>query len=300
VYEGFEHHAVMTDRGTVHAVTAGEGPPLLLLHGFPETHLMWHATAPLLTDRFSVVVCDLPGYGDSEYPEPAEDHLPHAKRTLARDLIQVMASFGHERFAVAGHDRGGRVGYRMALDAPEAVTRLAVLDIVPTIDVWERANDRFALLYWHWGFLARPEPQAEEMLLAAPPETFFSHHFDQVRARHPGYPIEIVDDYLDRIDNPAAVRAMCEDYRAGASIDREIDASDRAAGRRIECPLLVLWGDRGALPLIYGDVLAVWSDWVRDPAQLSGRGLDASHFIPEDQPTGTASALADFFSAAAP
>jgi haloacetate dehalogenase len=296
MYEGFEHHAVMTDRGTVHTVTGGEGPPLLLLHGFPETHQMWHGVAPLLADRFSVVVCDLPGYGDSQYPEPAADHMPHAKRTLARDLVQVMASLGHERFAVAGHDRGGRVAYRMALDSPDVVTRLAVLDIVPTVEVWERADDRFALAYWHWAFLARPAPQAEEMVLAAPPETFFAHHFEQVRARHPGYPIEMIDDYLDRIDNPTAVQAMCEDYRAGATIDRELDASDRAAGRRIECPLLVLWGARGALPLFYDDVLAVWQEWVRDPSQLSGQALDASHFIPEDQPTETAGALGSFFS----
>ena len=296
MYEGFEHHDVMTSRGTVHAVTAGKGPPLLLLHGFPETHLMWHATAPLLTDRFSVVVCDLPGYGDSQYPESTEDHAAHSKRALARDLIEVMGALGHDRFAVAGHDRGGRVGYRMALDAPDVVTRLAVLDIVPTAEVWERADAQFAVLYWHWAFLARPTPQSEEMLLAAPPETFFSHHFDQVRARHPGYPIELVDDYLDRIDNPAGVHSMCEDYRAGATIDRELDVSDRTAGRRIECPVLVLWGAQGALPLFYDDVLAVWRDWVADPAQLSGRALDASHFIPEDQPTDTAEALADFFS----
>jgi haloacetate dehalogenase len=296
MFEGFEHHNVMTDRGTVYAVTAGTGPPLLLLHGFPETHLMWHAVAPRLAERFSVVVCDLPGYGDSEYPEPAEDHAPHAKRALARDLLTMMAGLGHDRFAVAGHDRGGRVGYRMALDSPQVVTRLAVLDIVPTLEVWERANAEFAQLYWHWGFLARPAPQAEEMLLAAPPETFFSHHFDQVRARHPGYPIELVDDYLDRIDNPAAVRSMCEDYRAGATIDRELDAADRAAGRRIECPVLVLWGAQGALPRLYDDVLGVWRDWVRDPGQLSGQALEASHFIPEDQPTGTTSALEGFFS----
>ncbi|HLI59342.1 MAG TPA: alpha/beta hydrolase [Solirubrobacteraceae bacterium] len=295
MYEGFEHRDVMTDRGSVHAVTAGSGPPLLLLHGFPETHLMWHATAPPLAERFSVVACDLPGYGDSEYPDPADDHLPHSKRALARDLIQVMAALGHERFAVAGHDRGGRVGYRMALDSPEVVTRLAVLDIVPTLEVWERANDRFALLYWHWGMLARPEPQAEVMLLAAPPETFFSHHFAQVRAGHPGYPIEIVDDYLDRIENPAGVHAMCEDYRAGATVDREHDAADRAAGRRIECPLLVLWGAHGALPHFHDDVLAVWEGWVRDRPLLSGRALDAGHFIAEDQPIGTASALSDFF-----
>jgi haloacetate dehalogenase len=296
VYEGFEHRAVMTDRGTVHAVTAGEGPPLLLLHGFPETHLMWHGAAPLLAERFSVVVCDLPGYGDSGHPEPAEDHLPHAKRTLARDLVQVMAALGHERFAVAGHDRGGRVGYRMALDAPEVVTRLAVLDIVPTVEVWERAGERFAVEYWHWAFLARPAPQAEEMLLAAPPETFFAHHFEQVRRGHPGYPIELVDDYLDRIDNPQSVRAMCEDYRAGATIDRQLDACDRAAGRRIECPLLVLWAAGGALPRFYDDVLAIWRDWVRDPSLLSGQALDASHFIPEDQPAETAAALAAFLS----
>ena len=292
MFDGFVHHDVMTDRGTIHAVVGGDGPPLLLLHGFPETHLMWHAVAPALADRFTVVAVDLPGYGDSHSPEPAGDHAPHSKRAMAGDLVQVMAVLGYARFAVAGHDRGGRVAYRLALDSPEAVSALAVLDIVPTAEVWARADDRFAMIYWHWSFLALPSPLPEEMVLAAPHETFLTHHLQMIERRAPGYPTEITDDYLARIENPMLVRAMCEDYRAGATIDRELDEADRAAGRRIACPLLVLWGTDGALPSFYDDVLAVWRDWADD---VRGTAVEASHFIPEDVPEETAARLADFF-----
>lgn len=295
MFEGFDHRDVEVDRGTVHVVVGGVGPPLLLLHGWPETHLMWHAVAPVLAEHFTVVVADLPGYGDSQAPVPAADHAPHSKRAMAADLVQAMAGLGHERFALAGHDRGGRVGYRMALDSPQSLTALAVLDIVPTAEVWARANDRFAFAYWHWAFLARPAPQPEQMVLAAPAETFFAHHFEMIRRGAPGHPIEVVQDYVDRIVNPAAVQGMCEDYRAGAGIDRELDEADRTAGRRIACPLLVLWGEHGALPGLYGDgeaVLEIWRDWADD---VRGHVLPASHFIPEDEPQPTAAALLDFF-----
>jgi haloacetate dehalogenase len=295
MFEGFSHESVMAERGTVHAVVGGDGPPLLLLHGFPETHLIWHAVAPALAERFTVVAADLPGYGDSQPPEPADDHLPHSKRAMAHELVAMMSALGHDRFAVAGHDRGGRVGYRMALDDPEIVTALAVLDIVPTAEVWARADDRFAMLYWHWPFLAQPAPRPEEMLLAAPPETFFAHHFEMVRRGEAGYPIEIVEDFMDRIANPTLVRGMCEDYRAGATVDRELDEADRAAGRRIGCPLLALWGSQGALPVFYDDVLGIWRDWAAD---VRGGPIEASHYIPEDRPAETAGALAEFFTAA--
>jgi len=296
VYEGFEHHDVMTDRGTVHTVTAGQGPPLLLLHGFPETHLMWHATAPLLADRFSVVACDLPGYGDSEYPEPAEDHAPHSKRTLARDLIQVMTSLGHERFGLAGHDRGGRVGYRMALDHPDRVTALAVLDIVPTADVWARMSALSAVIYWHWAFLAQPAPLPER-LITGDTDAFWETHVRSMGlgndpARYPG---EVMAAYRRQLDDASAVQAMCEDYRAGATIDRELDEADR--GRQIACPVLCLWGRRGALEPFYGDVLAVWRPWAPG---VTGRAVDASHFLVEDRPDEVAGQLAGFFQASSP
>jgi len=293
VYEGFERHDIEVERGALHAVSRGEGPPLLLLHGFPETHLMWHAAAAELVRDFTVVAADLPGYGDSFRPVAAADHEPHSKRAFARDLVQLMGALGHERFAVAGHDRGGRVGYRMALDAPDAVTALAVLDIVPTAEVWARADDRFALVYWHWGLLAQAPPHPEEMLRAAP-ETFFAHHAEMVGAGAAGYPPELLEDYLGRMGDRTALQAMCEDYRAGATIDRALDEADRAAGRRIECPLLVLWGEQGALPIFHDDVLGIWREWAAD---ARGEALPATHFIAEDVPEQTAARLAAFLGA---
>ena len=291
MFEGFSIRELATERGAIHARVAGSGPPLLLLHGYPETHLMWHAAAPLLTDRFTVVATDLSGYGDSLRPAPAADHAPHSKRAMALDQIQAMAALGYERFAVAGHDRGGRVAYRMALDHPDRVTALAVLDIVPTAEVWGRADDRLALVYWHWGFLAQPAPLPER-LIAGDPDAYFEYHLRSIGLDgEPGrYPDEVIAAYRARLRDPAAVRAICEDYRAGATIDRQLDEADR--GRLIECPVLALWGTRGALGPLYGDVLDVWRSWARD---VRGRGVEASHFLVEDRPEEVASELADFF-----
>ena len=164
MFDGFTARDLPTERGTIHAMVGGEGPPLLLLHGYPQTHLMWHGSAPLLAEHFTVIAADLSGYGGSFRPTPAGDHVPHSKRALAVDQVQAMASLGHEHFAVAGHDRGGRVAYRMALDHPDRVSALAVLDIVPTAEVWARADDKLALAYWHWGFLAQPAPLPERLI----------------------------------------------------------------------------------------------------------------------------------------
>ena len=301
MFDGYAVHDLPTDRGAIHARVGGSGPPLLLAHGYPETHLMWHGAAAALARRFTVVAADLPGYGDSLRPEPAADHAPHSKRAMARDLVQAMASLGHERFAVAGHDRGGRVAYRMALDDPDRVSALAVLDIVPTAEVWARADARFALGYWHWGFLAQPPPLPESMI-AADPSGFFEHHVRQMGLGGvPGrYPAEVLDDYRRRLADPAAVQAICEDYRAGATIDRELDEADDPSGspgrgRPIACPVLVLWGARGAVPAFYDDVLAIWRDWAAD---VSGHALDAGHFLVEDRPDETAAALAAFLAEA--
>jgi haloacetate dehalogenase len=254
---------------------------------------MWHAAAPLLADRHTVVAADLSGYGASFRPAPAPDHSPHSKRAMALDQVEAMAALGFDRFAVAGHDRGGRVAYRMALDHPDRVQRLAVLDIVPTGEVWRRADGNFALGYWHWAFLAQPAPLPER-LIGGEPQAFFDLH---VRAgvglgAEPGrYPPEVVDAYRRALEDPGAVEAMCEDYRAGASVDVGLDDADREAGRRIACPVLVLWAARGGLPRFYPDVLEVWRPWAPD---VRGDALDATHFLAEDRPEETASRLLTF------
>jgi haloacetate dehalogenase len=252
---------------------------------------MWHAAASRLAGRFTVVAADLPGYGASFRPVVAPDHAAHSKRAIANDLVEAMSALGFERFAVAGHDRGGRVAYRMALDHPDRVRALAVLDVVPTGEVWTRADAKMALGYWHWAFLGQPAPLPER-LIAADPDAFFDFH---VRALGLGgvpgrYSAELMNTYRRLLDDPGTVQAICEDYRAGAGIDREHDAAD--LGRRwIESPLLVLWSAHGALPRFYGDVLAVWRPWAR---QVTGRALPTSHFIAEDEPEQTAEALSEF------
>lgn len=251
---------------------------------------MWRDVAPLLASRFTVVAADLPGYGDSFRPPVAADHVPHGKRALAQDLVAAMGSAGHRSFAVAGHDRGGRVAYRMALDHPEAVERLAVLDIVPTGEVWSRADRSFALGYWHWSFLSQPAPLPER-LIAGDPDAYFDHHLRSIGlgVASGRYPAQVLERYRAQLRDPATVEAICEDYRAGATVDAELDA----AGGRIGCPVLALWGSRGALEVFYGDPLAPWQAWAPD---LRGRGIDATHFLVEDAPETIASELLAFFS----
>jgi haloacetate dehalogenase len=293
LFAGFEQRDVPTGRGTVRAVVGGDGPPLLLLHGYPQSLLMWHAVAPRLAESHTVVASDLAGYGASFRPKPTPDHAAHGKRAMARDQVEAMAALGFERFAVAGHDRGGRVAYRMALDHPERVERLVVLDIVPTGEVWARADAAVARGYWHWAFLALPSPLPER-LIGGDPQAFFDLHVrGQLRlGEEPGrYPDAVMAAYRATLDDPEAVTAMCEDYRAGATVDVADDNADRAAARQIRCPALVLWAAHGGLPKFYADVLDVWRPWAPD---LRGHALDASHFIAEDRPDATASALRAF------
>ena len=297
MFEHFAEHRLETERGEVFAQVGGSGPPLLLLHGYPQTHLMWHAVAAPLADRFTVVATDLPGYGASFRPAPAPDHRPHSKRALAADQVQAMTALGFDRFAVAGHDRGGRVAYRMALDQPERISAVAVFDVVPTGEVWARADAHLALVYWHWAFLAQPAPLPERVI-AGDPDAFFDLH---VRALGLGraadrYPPGLMATYRRMLDDPGVVEAICEDYRAGATIDREHDDADRGA-RRIECPLLALWSAPGALPRLYGDVLDVWRPWARE---VTGRGLQASHFLVEDRPDDVTGELTAFLPALDP
>lgn len=295
LFAGFEHREVSTSRGPVNAMIGGNGPPLLLLHGYPESLLMWHATAPRLAEHHTVVATDLAGYGASFRPRPGPGHLPHSKRAMAQDQVEAMEQLGFASYAVAGHDRGGRVAYRMALDHPERVERLAVLDVVPTGEVWGRITASVARGYWHWAFLALPAPLPER-LIGGDPDAFFDLHVrDQLGMGEDAgrYPTEVRTSYRRALHDAGTVEAMCEDYRAGATVDAQHDDIDRDAGRRIGCPVLVLWASRGALPRFHGDVLDVWRPWAGD---LRGTGVDAKHFLAEDNPDETASQLLAFLS----
>ncbi|KXF77014.1 alpha/beta hydrolase [Paramesorhizobium deserti] len=272
---------------------AGSGPPLLLLHGFPETHLMWRDVAPLLMQDFTVVCADLRGYGRSGCPSALSDHSPHAKRAMGNDMVEVMKALGFDRFAVVGHDRGGRVAYRMALDHPGAVSRLAALDIVPTATVWDRADARLALAFWPWSLLAQAEPLPERLIIAAP-EAVIDNAISQWGSRDDAFPAEVRAAYIEALSDPAHVHAICEEYRAAATLDREHDAADLAAGRRIACPTLVLWSAEGGLAKWYADAggpSALWRDWADD---VSGAPIPGGHFFPEENPRETAAALSTF------
>jgi haloacetate dehalogenase len=252
---------------------------------------MWHQIAPVLSRHFEVVATDLTGYGMSSKPPSTPDHFAYSKRAMARDQLAVMRKLGHERFLVAGHDRGGRVGYRMALDFPDAVARLAVLDIVPTGEAFARGGRDFGLGYYHWFFFAQPAPLPER-LIGADPEWFWRWH--TTRGPREFFAQEAVEDYLACFRNPETIRAMCEDYRAGASIDCEHDEADRRAGRRIACPLLALWGAQGRLENWY-DTLAVWREWA---GSVRGRALPCGHYLAEERPEETAAELLAFFAGA--
>jgi len=247
----------------------GSGPAVVLLHGHPRTHTTWHRVAPLLVARGFTVVCPGPrGYGQSSKPATTTDHYPYSKRAMAGDVAQLMHQLGHERFAVVGHDRGSYVAARLALDTPEVVTHLAVLDSVPIGEALARADVRFATAWFHWFFFA--QPVLPERLIAADPDAFYYGADPAVMGE------ENFADYQQAIHDPATVSAMLEDYRAGLGVDR---AADRAAGRRITCPTLVLWSTRDDMEALYGDVLAVWQTWTTD---LRGAPIDSGHHMAED------------------
>ncbi len=292
----FEAAEVQTGETSIFIRRSGSGPPLLLLHGFPQTHLMWRDVAPLLARRFTVVCADLRGYGRSGCPASTPDHAPYAKRAMAHDMVVVMERLGFRRFAVAGHDRGGRVAYRLALDHPERVERLAVLDIVPTATVWERADARLALAYWPWSLLAQPAPLPER-LIAAAPEAVIDDALGGWGSPAAVFGPEIRAAYVEALRDPAHVHAICEEYRAAATLDRAHDQADRTKGRRIACPVLALWSAAGAFDDWYADAggpLSLWRDWADD---VQGSPLPGGHFFPEEIPDKTAEALIRFFSA---
>ena len=292
--EYFESAEVETGETRIFVRLSGSGPPILLLHGFPETHLMWRSVAPLLARRFTVVCADLRGYGRSGCPPSAPDHAPYSKRAMARDMVTVMERLGFARFSIAGHDRGGRVAYRLALDHPDRVDRTAVLDVVPTEATWERADARFALAFWPWSLLAQPEPFPER-LVAAAPEAIVDDALQSWGSSPKAFNPEVRAAYVDALRDPAHVHAMCEEYRAAATCDRQHDQTDRHAGRRVRGPLLALWSGKGPLNAWYaeeGGPLALWRTWAED---VSGKPVEAGHFFPEEIPDETADALASFF-----
>jgi haloacetate dehalogenase len=282
----FDRFAARTSRDGIALKIRGSGPPLLLLHGYPQTHMMWHGVAEPLAERFTVVVADLPGYGDSETPPVQADHAPHSKRAWASRMVTAMHELGFERFGVCGHDRGGRVAYRMALDHPQRVARLAVLDIVPTAEMYDRADRAFGYGYWHWFFLIQPAPFPERVI-GHDPDAFFEGSLMRVTKFDP----RALEAYRTAWRRPATVQAMCEDYRAGFGIDFELDGADRAAGRRIIAPLLVLWGSRGAIGVWY-EPLTLWSQWAD---HVEGGPVDGTHFLVEDSPREVGELIADFF-----
>ncbi len=290
-FTGFAAHDLAVGEATIFARVGGSGPPLLLLHGYPQSHLMWARVADELAARFTVVALDLRGYGRSSAPASQKGER-YSKRVMAQDVVAAMSALGHEQFAVAGHDRGGRVAYRLALDHPEKVTKIAVLDIVPTWEMWAGMDAARALAVYHWMFLAQPEPLPEMLInpsaVAYLEAKLASWTGDQsLKSFAPA----ALEAYREAFRDPARVHATCEDYRAGATIDRALDDADRVAGRKIAAPLLALWGTKG-IPAKGEGPLDVWRRWAVD---VRGEGIECGHFLPEEAPEATAQALLGFF-----
>jgi haloacetate dehalogenase len=285
-----------TGETTVFTRRVGSGPPLLLLHGFPETQLMWRDIAPLLARDFTVVCADLPGYGQSGCPVASHDHAAHSKRAMAAGMLAVMTELGFPRFAIAGHDRGGRVAYRLALDHPQAVTRLAVLDILPVDIVWQRADAKFALGYWPWTLLAQPAP-LPETILAAAADVIVDNALNGWGSPQGIVPVDIRAAYIAALRDLKHAQAICEEYRAAAGIDVAHNRADREAGKRIGCPVLALWSADGPLDGWYPEgPLALWRQWADD---VSGQPVEGGHFFPEAAPGRTVELLRAFFGAPA-
>jgi haloacetate dehalogenase len=288
-FPGFARRRIATSGAEINLVTGGSGPPLLLLHGYPQTHLMWRKLAPRLAAEFTIVIPDLRGYGDSGKPPAGTDCANYAKRALAQDQIETMAALGFERFSVAGHDRGARVAHRLARDHAGRVERLALLDIVPTLHRFETIDQKAATASWHWFFLIQPGGLPERLI--GNDAEFYLRHSLGALLREGALEPAAFAEYLRCFKNAETIRATCDEYRAGASIDLAHDRADR--GRRLAMPLLVLWGQRSAQGSGY-DMLSVWRDHAEN---VRGQPIDSGHFLPEEAPEPTYAALRDFFAA---
>ncbi|HEY0998702.1 MAG TPA: alpha/beta hydrolase, partial [Streptosporangiaceae bacterium] len=284
MFEGFTLDRIDVGDAVLRVRHGGSGPPVLLLHGHPRTHATWNKVAPVLARRFTVVCPDLRGYGESSKPATTPDHAPYSKRAMAGDCVALMRALGHERFCLAGHDRGTYVAQRLALDSPGSVRRLCLMEGIPIAEALDRCDARFAASWFHWFFFGQTDKPAERFI-SADPEAWYT-----ATAEHMG--TEAYQDYRRAIGNPDTVRAMMEDYRAGLGIDRQHDEADRAAGRRIGRPLLFLWAKQDDMEDLYGDPLAIWRDWADD---VRGQPVDCGHHIAEEAPTELAALLAAFF-----
>ena len=285
MFDGFKLDRIDVGAATLRVRHGGEGPPVLLLHGHPRTHATWHRVAPLLAGEHTVVCPDLRGYGESSKPPTTPDHAPYSKRAMAADCLALMSALGHDRFAVAGHDRGSYVAFRLAMDHPAAVSQLMVLDGVPIGEALARCDTAFATLWWHWFFLGNPAAEADRVINADPDAWYHSD------AHRPQMGEAAWADYHRAIHDPGTVRAMCEDYRAGLTIDREHDDADLAAGRRVGCPVLMLWATRDDMERLYGDPVAVWRRWADN---VRGAPIDSGHHMAEEAPDQLAAAITDF------
>jgi len=287
MFEGFIQKRIKTSGAEINLVTGGRGAPMLLVHGYPQNHVIWHKVAPKLAERFTLVIPDLRGYGDSSKPPTDKEHLPYSKRAMALDLVEVMTALGHDRFDIVGHDRGARVTYRLGLDHPQRVRRLATLDIIPTLEQFERADRMVARAMYHWYFLTQPAP-FPETLIGKDPDYYLEHSLQSWRGIDAFTP-EALAAYRKSFRDPEVIHATCEDYRAGITCDCEFDQADRAAGRKLTMPMLTLWGARGRR----GNAnLEIWKAWATD---VRGEGLECGHFIPEEAPEALVERLFGFF-----
>lgn len=284
----FSQLHVKTTGATINLMHGGTGSPLLLLHGYPQTHSMWHAIAPHLLENFHVICPDLRGYGDSSCPPDTANHTTYSKREMARDMVEVMAALGYKEFYVAGHDRGARVIHRMALDYPSKIKKACVMDIVPTLHMFQTTNQQFATGYYHWYFLIQPDNLPERMI-GADPAYYLSEILKRWSAPNAVFKKEAVDEYSRCFSKPEVIHASCEDYRAAASIDLEHDKED--INEKIQCPLLVLWGEKGFIQRTY-DVLDVWRNHA---LHVEGKSLNCGHFLAEEAPAQVCKELLRFF-----
>ncbi len=289
MFEHFKKRQFSYDSIFINYVIGGAGPPLLLLHGYPQSHIMWHKIAPALAKKYTVVVSDLRGYGDSSKPITDKQHSPYSKRAMAKDQVELMRSLGFNQFFLAGHDRGGRVSHRLALDHPQAVKKMVVMDIAPTYTMYKTTDMEFAQAYYHWFFLIQPADIPERMI-GADPLYFLNKKFGQWGRDNGAFTKTAFAEYL-RCLTPATIHASCEDYRASASIDLEHDQIDIDNGHKMACPLLAIWGDKGFVGRKY-DMLSEWRKWARE---VNGYSLPCGHYLPEEAPDETLAALLAFF-----
>lgn len=292
LFPGFASRHIPGESAEIFCRMGGEGPPLVLLHGYPQTHAAWHRLAPELARHFRVIAADLPGYGASSVPAASPDHAAGSKRAMARDIVAVMAKLGHDRFSILGHDRGARVAYRLALDAPQHVERLGILEVVPTAQMWDSFDADMAMKAYHWTFLAQPHPLPERMI-ASDPIAYLEWTLASwtQAASLEAFDPSALEDYRRAFTDPERVRASCEDYRAGATIDRALDRKDREAGRKIKAPLYFVWSRHG-FPAKTGKPLALWEKWAE---HVAGEAVEGGHFLPEENPEAVLRAFVPFF-----